>query len=147
MPDQERNTTPPSQHCIGQPTVNSTAGTFDDQEQDKYKKEEDSTIQAIIKELERNQEMKELHHPTINTVQSNSITESKGYMTKNHIDSRTISVPFINLGHMGPKYIPPPPSVTYESSIYPQINNLEDHPIQELHPEVITPRQHTSYQI
>ena len=147
LADQERNTTPPSQPYLGKPTVHSTAVTIEDQEQAKCKKEEDSTIQAIIKELEQHQEMKELHHPTFNMLQSNGIATSKDYMMTNHIAPRTISAPVIDLGHMGPEYIPPPPCLTYETSIHPQINNLEDHPTQELYPDVITPRQHTSYQI
>ena len=91
--------------------------------------------------------MKELHHPTFNMLQSNGIATSKDYMMTNHIASRTISAPVIDLGHMGPEYIPPPPCLTYETSIHSQINNLEDHPTQELHPDVIIPRQHTSYQL
>ena len=91
--------------------------------------------------------MTELHHPTINMFQSTVITESNGDKMKNRMESRNTSTPLIDLGHMGPEYIPPPPCVPHETSIHPQINNLEDHPIQELHPELITPKQHTSYQL
>ena len=127
--------------------VSSTAMTSENQEQVKYKKEEEATIQAILRELEQNQEMTEVHHPTCNMVQSNNITESPEYMLPEYGTLRNHSAPFINLGHIGPEHIPPPPSKAYDTSIHPQINNLEDHPLQELHPAVITPKQHTSYQI
>jgi hypothetical protein len=127
--------------------VHSTAATIEDQEQAKCKKEEDSKIQATIKELEQHQEMKELHHPIFNMLQSNGIETSEDYMMTNHIASRPIGAPVIDLGQMGHAYIPPPPCLTYETSIHPQINNLDGHPTQELHPDVITPRQHTLYQI
>ena len=127
--------------------VSSTAMTSENQEQVRYKKEEEATIQAIIRELEQNQEMKELHQPTCNMMQSNNITASPEYMLPEYVTLKNSRAPVIDLGHMGPEYIPPPPTNVYDTAIHPQINNLGDRPIQELHPAVITPKQHTSYQI
>ena len=80
-------------------------------------------------------------------MQSNNITTSPEYMLTEYVTLRNSSAPVIDLGHMGPEYIPPPPTSVYATTVHPQINNLEDHPIQELHPAVITPKQHTSYQL
>ena len=91
--------------------------------------------------------MKELHQPTCNMMQSDNITTSPDYMLTEDDTVTNSSAPVIDLGNMGPEYIPPPPNSVYATTIHPQINNLEDHPIQELHPAVITPKQHTSYQL
>ena len=64
VPNQERAPSLASQHCHGTSAASSTAMTSENQEQINYKKEEEATIQVIIRELEQNQEMKELHQPT-----------------------------------------------------------------------------------
>ena len=51
-----------------------------------------------------------------------------------------------NLYDKGPDYIPPPPHSMLTVN-HPQINTSEDQPLQDLHPDVITPKQHSSYQI
>ena len=85
--DEDQNKSLPSQPSFTKPRVNSMAVTFkhSDQTQKQYEEEEESTIQAINKELEQNQAMKELHQPAINMFQSQCIKEIKTDQMQSHM--------------------------------------------------------------
>ena len=77
------------------------------------------------------------YHPELNTQLHDTNMEN--------IISR---VEKVDIYSQDPNYIAPPPRLSSMSAIFhPQICAVEQHPVQEMHPDVITPEQHTSYQI
>ena len=118
--------------------------------QKQRQEEEDATIQVIIKEMEQACQVKELHQPAADMFQATfpAVGKEDQMVTQYDKDRKApiIMQEFINLNDKGPDYIPPT-SQTMMTTNHPQINNLEDQPLQELHPDVITPSHHTSHQI
>ena len=57
----------------------------------------------------------------------------------------------VTLEKMGPEYIPPPPQqmkTRNTTNLFsPKVNSSEESSYKEVHPDMITPSQHASYQL